>query len=143
MIFFWFFLFESFITSINLIPLYCKSNHFDIFWRQKKWVRIFVNFVINFNYFFQSASSYLLTLTFHCLVCERLICERSKVKHHLVKLSSLLEGLWSPKLDRYNSWERSPGGTPPQELVKSSQWGHVTLKNTCSFAHMSVWVFEI
>ena len=36
------------------------------------------------------------------------------------------------------AWERSPGGTPPQELVMSSQWGHKTLKNTYSFAHMSV-----
>ena len=30
-----------------------------------------------------------------------------------LKLSSLLEGLCSPKLDMYNSRERSPDGTPP------------------------------
>ena len=36
------------------------------------------------------------------------------------------------------AWERSPGDTPSQELVRSSQWGRVTLKNTYSFAHMSV-----
>ena len=53
-----------------------------------------------------------------------------------MKLSSLLEGLWSPKLDRYNSWERSPGDTLPQELVASSRVGHVTLKNTYSSAYL-------
>ena len=56
---------------------------------------------------------------------------------------SLLQGLWSPKLDRYNSWKRCLGDTPPQELVMSSRWGHVTLKNAYSIAHLSVWVFEI
>ena len=55
-----------------------------------------------------------------------------------LKLSSLLEGPWSPKLDNYNSSERSTGDTPPQELVTSSQWGHVILKNTYSSAHLSV-----
>ena len=64
----------------------------------------------------------------------------SKVK---LRLSSLLEGLWLPKLDRYDSWERSPGDTPLLVLVTSSRWGHVTLNNTYSFSHMSVWVFEI
>ena len=38
-----------------------------------------------------------------------------------LKLSSLLEALCSPKLDRYISRERSPGDTPPQELIMSSQ----------------------
>ena len=38
-----------------------------------------------------------------------------------LKLSTHLEGLWSPKLDRYNSREGNPGDTPPQELVMSSQ----------------------
>ena len=45
-----------------------------------------------------------------------------------MKLSSLLEGLWSPKLDRYNSWERRPGDTPLQDLVMSSRWDHMTCK---------------
>ena len=44
-----------------------------------------------------------------------------------LKVSSLLEGLWSPKLDSFNSWEGSPDDTPPQELV-ISRWGHVTFE---------------
>ena len=35
------------------------------------------------------------------------------VEKVILKLSSLLEGLWSTKLDRHNSWERSPDYTPP------------------------------
>ena len=45
-----------------------------------------------------------------------------------MKLYSLPEGLWSQKLDRHNSWERSLGDTSPQEIVMLSRWGHVTFK---------------
>ena len=45
-----------------------------------------------------------------------------------LKLSSLLERLWLPKLDRCKFWERSPGNTPPQELFMSSWWGHRTFE---------------
>ena len=63
-----------------------------------------------------------------------------------LKLSSLLEGLWSPKLDRHNSWARSPGDTPPWELVMSSRWGHITFEKylpICTFECMSIWDVSI
>ena len=56
-----------------------------------------------------------------------------------LKLSSLLEGPWSPKLDNYNSSERSTGDTPPQELVTSSQWGMWFWKIP---THLHIWVYE-
>ena len=58
-----------------------------------------------------------------------------------LKLSSLLERLWLPKLDRCKFWERSPGNTPPRSYSCHHDGVIGLLKNIYSFAHLSVLVF--
>ena len=77
-IFFWFLLFDSLITLINRIPLYYYLSILTHFEDRRKFNKESFSFSLKIlTKFFQSANSHLLTLTFHCLVCEK-----SEAKHH-------------------------------------------------------------